>query len=170
MIAICQQQTPAADCVTQARAQCDMHCKQSCSGAAATCPGQCQACCIGSCTGQINYRCDFDCFARLQASCSAQCQQPSGAIFCGGKYVDASDVQACIEYLAAQGISVDISARGSVACDPTTCSATAGASMSAGCAVAGLDEGGRGALSLWFGVPAVALVAARLRRLRRRWR
>ena len=54
MTDICKQKTPTADCVTQAKAQCDVHCQQSCSGAPSSCPGQCQACCVGSCTGQIN--------------------------------------------------------------------------------------------------------------------
>jgi hypothetical protein len=166
MITICQQQTPGADCVTQARAQCDMHCKQSCSGAASSCPGQCQACCVGSCTGQINYQCDYNCFADLQGSCNVQCQQPSGAIFCGGQYVHASDVQACIEYLATQGITVDVSARGSVQCDLSGCTSAGSAAASTACAVSAVAEGGDGALGVGLGAAAIALAAARAKRRR----
>lgn len=167
MTEICEQQTPNADCVTQAKAQCDMHCQQSCAGAPANCPGQCQACCVGSCNGQLNYQCDFDCFANLQGSCSVQCQQPGGAIFCNGQYVNASDVEACIDYLATQGISVDVSARGSVECDSTGCSATAdGTASASACAVAapggtaGLEVGVAAAIGL-------AAVGAARRRSRR---
>jgi hypothetical protein len=167
MIAICEQQTPTADCVTQAHAQCDMHCKQSCSGAASTCPGQCQACCVGSCTGQINYQCDYDCYANLQGSCNVECQQPSGAIFCGGQYVHASDVQACIEYLATRGITVDVSARGSVGCGPSGCTSTGSAGVSTACAVSAVGDGGCGVLAIGLVASAVALAAGRARMKRR---
>jgi hypothetical protein len=160
MTALCQQQTPGADCVTQARAQCDMHCKESCGGAASTCPGQCHACCVGSCTSQINYKCDYDCFANLQGSCTLQCQQPSGAIFCGGQYVHASDVQACIDYLATQGITVDVSARGSVQCGPSGCTSTGSAGVAA-CAVSAVGDGGGGWLVIGLGVAAAAVAARR---------
>jgi hypothetical protein len=163
MISICQQQTPTADCVTQARAQCDMHCKQSCAGAPANCPGQCQACCIGSCTGQINYQCDYDCFANLQGSCNVQCQQPSGALFCDGQYVHASDVEACIEYLATQGISVDVSARASLQCGPSGCTSTGSASVASACAVSTPAGGDDAALGIGVGVMGLALVLNRFR-------
>jgi hypothetical protein len=163
MTEICQQQTPTADCVTQAKAQCDMHCQQSCSGAPANCPGQCQACCVGSCTGQINYQCDFDCFANLQGGCSVQCQQPAGAIFCNGQYVNATDVQSCIEYLATQGVTVDVSARGSVECDSTGCHSAGSASVGA-CDVGSTAMGGGGGLEIGAAGVAIALAAARARR------
>lgn len=166
MTSICQQQTPTADCVDQAKAQCDVHCQQSCSGAPSTCPGQCQACCVGSCTGQINYQCDFDCFASLQGGCTLQCQQPAGAIFCNGQYVHASDVQACIAYLAEQGVTVDVSARGSLECNGAGCQSEGSAAASA-CAVSTLGAPGEnGAAGLALAGAAIALVAARARRRR----
>jgi hypothetical protein len=162
MTNICMQQTPQADCVSQAKAQCDVHCQSSCSGAPANCPGQCQACCIGSCTGQINYKCDFQCFADLQGGCNVQCQQPAGALFCNGQYVHASDVEACISYLATQGVSVDVSARGSLTCDATGCHSAGSASVGA-CSVSevGADAGGAG---IALAGVAIALAAARSRR------
>lgn len=167
MTEVCQQQTPTADCVTQARAQCDMHCKASCSGAASSCPGQCQACCIGSCTGQINYQCDYNCYADLQGSCTVQCQQPSGAIFCGGQYVHASDVQACIEYLATQGITVDVSAQASAQCGPSGCTSTGSAGVSTACAVAAVGDGDGGGLALGLCAGMLGLAALRARMKRR---
>jgi hypothetical protein len=162
MTNICMQQTPQADCVSQAKAQCDVHCQSSCSGSPANCPGQCQACCIGSCTGQINYKCDFQCFADLQGGCNVQCQQPAGALFCNGQYVHASDVEACISYLATQGVKVDVSARGSLTCDATGCHSAGGASVGA-CAVSevGTNAGGSG---IALAGVAIALAAARSRR------
>jgi hypothetical protein len=166
-ISICQAETPGADCVTQARAQCDVHCQQSCSGAPSNCPGQCRACCFGSCTSQINYQCDYDCFANLQGSCNVQCQQPSGALFCSGQYVHASDVEACIAYLATQGITVDVSARGSVSCGPGGCTSTANAGAAAACAVSAAGDGDGGTLAFGVGAAAVALAAVRARVKRR---
>jgi MYXO-CTERM domain-containing protein len=167
MTGICQQQTPTADCVAQARAQCDMHCKQSCSGAATSCPGQCHACCIGSCTGQINYQCDYNCYADLQGSCSVQCMQPAGAIFCGGQYVHASDVEACIAYLATQGVSVDLSARASVQCGPGGCTSSTSGSAATACAVSAVGSGDPAPLGVSLGAAAFALAAAWLGRRRR---
>jgi len=168
MTSICQQKTPTADCVTQAKAQCDVHCQQSCSGAPSNCPGQCQACCVGSCTGQINYQCDFDCFANLQGGCTVQCQQPAGAIFCDGQYVHASDVGACITYLATQGVTVDVSARGSVQCNGAGCESAGSASVG-GCAVNSVtDHDGSGGVGLGIAGVAIALVASRGRKKRAR--
>jgi hypothetical protein len=171
MTTICQQQTPQADCVTQAKAQCDVHCNASCSGAPANCPGQCRACCVGSCTGQINYKCDYQCFADLQGGCNVQCQQPNGAIFCNGQYVHASDVGACISYLATQGINVDVSARGTVECGVNGCTGTGGVKASA-CAVSevGVDAGYGGIALLGLGIAAGALRARRSSAALRPWR
>jgi hypothetical protein len=164
MIEICQQQTPQADCVTEARAQCDMHCQSSCSGAPSSCPGQCRACCVGSCTGQVNYQCDYQCFANLQGGCSVQCQQPAGALFCNGQYVHASDVDACIAHLAAQGVNVDVSARGAIACSGAGCQTTGEAGAGA-CSVSEAVGGGAGGGLALTGV-ALAFGVGRARRRR----
>jgi hypothetical protein len=159
----CQQQDPTADCVTQAKAQCDMHCQQSCSTPPQSCTQVCHTCCDGSCSAQINFTCDFQCIANLQGGCNVQCQQPAGALFCNGQYVSASDIQACVTYLETQGITVDVSARGSVQCDATGCHAAASASVG-GCAVSeATGDAGNGGLGL-VGVIAGSAVARSIRR------
>jgi hypothetical protein len=124
----CQQKHPTDDCQTTARAQCDVHCKDSCKVQPSSCSEHCTKCCTGSCDTQVNFDCDFSCFAEVKGGCDVQCQRPEGAIFCNGQYVNASDVQACISYLATQGINVDASARGSVTCDLNGCHAEGDAS------------------------------------------
>lgn len=120
-IDLCNQKTPGEDCVTIAKAQCDMHCETACEVPQSDCSEHCHACCTGSCTTQINYQCDYDCFAELSGGCEVQCEEPSGALFCNGQYVGASDVQGCIDYLLTQGFNVDVSARASATCDLSGC-------------------------------------------------
>jgi hypothetical protein len=162
----CTQKHPNADCVKEATAQCDMHCKSACATPPNTCQAACSECCHGYCTTHYNFDCDFQCLADVQGGCSVQCQEPSGAIFCNGQYVHASDVQACIEYLATQGITVDVSARASGTCDLHGCTGTGSAS---GCAASpGSANGLAGALA--FGAAAAVAGAIRSRRgkIRRR--
>lgn len=118
----CVASHPNDDCVNQARAQCDVHCNAQCEVATDTnCQEHCNTCCSGSCTTQVNYDCDYDCFAELKGGCDVQCQDPSGALFCNDQYVGADDIDACISFLAEQGITVDVSARGTVTCDLNGC-------------------------------------------------
>jgi hypothetical protein len=156
----CMQKQPSADCVTQAKAQCDVHCKDACQVPPTNCQEHCTKCCTGSCTTQVNFDCDFQCFASLQGGCTAQCTAPQGAIFCNGQYVHASDVQACVTYLATQGINVDVSARGSATCDLNGCKGV-GSASGAGCMMSPGSNAG-----LFGGVAwgAIACVMARIRR------
>jgi hypothetical protein len=159
----CQAKHPNEDCVTQARAQCDTRCKESCKVPTNSCQEHCNACCTGSCTTQVNFDCDFACRAELRGSCRVQCQKPDGAIFCNGQYVNASDVKACLAYLATRGINVDASAAGSGSCGPDGCVGTGSAKVS-GCAFAPAEaDAAVGSLA------AICLaLAARLARARRR--
>ncbi len=162
----CQQQDPTADCVTQAKAQCDTHCNSSCSTPSTNCAQVC-TCCDGSCSAQINFQCDFQCFARLQGGCTTQCNDPSGAIFCNGQYVEASDVQACISYLATQGINLDASPTRSAHSGPNGCQASGKASVG-GCAVtaatANASTGGLGIVGLLVGTAMVRSARRRARK------
>ncbi|HHH12241.1 MAG TPA: hypothetical protein ENK23_09255 [Sorangium sp.] len=121
----CEAKHPDQDCVEQAQAQCNVHCKDSCKVPPSNCQEHCESCCVGGCNTLQNFDCDFDCFASLEGSCTLQCDEPSGAIFCNGQYVGAEDVSECINWLAAQGITVD-------------------ASATATCGVDGCDLGGEG--------------------------
>jgi MYXO-CTERM domain-containing protein len=151
------------DCVEQATAQCDVHCNDSCAVPPSNCQEHCQSCCTGGCVTQVNFDCDYQCFADLQGGCDVQCSEPSGALFCNGQYVFASDIDACITYLSNQGIEVDVSARGQVECDISGCT---GDGTSTVCSVSspGIDSSGIGGLGLVaFGL-AFGVAAERRRR------
>jgi len=100
----------------------------------------------------------------LQGGCEVQCEEPSGALFCNGQYVSASDVDACITYLQENfDASVDVSARGEVTCDLSGCTGTGDAAIG-WCSVsnAGAVAGGTGGLA----AAALALGTALARRRR----
>jgi hypothetical protein len=160
----CQQKNPQADCVNLAKAQCDNHCNESCKIPPSNCQEHCNKCCTGSCTTQINFDCDATCFFNTDTDCKVQCTQPSGAIFCNGKYVHASDIQACIDWLATENIKVDVSARGSLTCDSTGCK---NAGSVSGCAASPLTTAG---MTGWIGVGILATAAGIARARRRRSR
>jgi hypothetical protein len=165
-IGLCTQKHPNEDCVTQGKAQCDVHCKSSCKVPDTNCQEHCTKCCSGSCTTQVNFDCDFSCLAEVEVSCKAQCTKPSGGIFCNGQFVNATDVQQCVAYLATKlDIDVDVSAAGSAACGDDGCSADGSASVKAGgCAAApGSNNGLAGALGLVAGLGLVAAIRARRR-------
>jgi hypothetical protein len=80
--------------------------------------------------------------------------------------VHASDVGACITYLATQGVTVDVSARGSVQCNGAGCESTGSASVG-GCAVSAVTaQDGSGGVGLGVAGLAIALATARGRRRR----
>lgn len=163
----CLSKTPEADCVNVAVAQCDIHCKDSCKVEPSNCDDHCNLCCTGGCTTQINYDCDYGCFADLQGGCEVQCDAPSGALFCNGQYIGADDVDACINYLAEQGVTVDVSARGSVTCDLSGCDGegTAAAGL---CAASNVGLGTAGAGGFGLLLVGLGVGAARRRRKARR--
>jgi hypothetical protein len=156
-IDLCKQKHPDADCVSQGKAQCDIHCKDNCKVPDTTCEEHCNKCCLGSCQVQANFDCDFSCSVDVKAHCSAHCTQPSGGIFCNGQFVDATDVQQCITYLATKGIKVDISAQGSASgsCTGGNCGGNADGSVKAGgCAAA---PGSNNGLAGTFAIVGIAV-------------
>jgi hypothetical protein len=171
-IKLCQDKHPNDDCVTQGKAQCDVHCKSSCKVPDTNCQEHCTKCCSGSCTTQVNFDCDFKCLADVELSCKAQCAKPTGGIFCNGQYVDATDVQQCIAYLATKlKIDVDVSATasGSANCGPNGCAADSKASVkAAGCTLAPGANDGLAALGLAGVLGLIASFRARRRSMRSR--
>lgn len=159
----CMNKHPDDDCVGLAVAQCDIHCKDSCEVPPSNCEEHCNSCCTGGCVTQVNYDCDYQCFAELQGGCDVQCEKPDGALFCNGQYVYASDIDACIEQLATQGIEVDVSARGQVECDITGCTSD-GTTTACATSNAGLGAAGAGGLGAILASVAFGLVAERRRR------
>jgi hypothetical protein len=122
----CMVEHPDRDCVTDAKASCAARCRESCSSmGSSTCNEVCTTCCHGSCTSYENSNCDIGCYSKLEGSCKAQCSA-DGALMCkdaDGRYqfVNATNVQTCINALVAQGLKVDVSAKGEVTCDLNGC-------------------------------------------------
>lgn len=130
----CMTEHPERDCVTDAKASCSSHCRESCASmsGSSTCQETCTTCCHGSCTSYENMTCDIGCYAKLEGGCTAQCSA-DGALMCKDKdgiyqFVNASDVNACINALVAQGLQIDLSAKGEVKCDLSGCDGTGNAS------------------------------------------
>jgi len=163
---LCRTNHPTDDCTNTAKAQCDIHCKDSCAVPPNNCQEHCTKCCRGSCDTQTNFECDFSCFARVQGGCDVQCTKPEGAIFCNGQYVYASDVQQCIAYLATRGIQVDVSASASGQCDLSGCHGIGNVSVG-GCSASGALNQTAAAGPFGLALLLALTSAARLRRQRR---
>jgi hypothetical protein len=159
----CVKKGGVADCKKQAQAQCDMHCKDSCKVPPSNCDEHCNSCCVGFCDTELNFACDLSCTAKVEGSCEASCSKPEGAIFCNGQYVNATDVKACITYLATRDIKVDTSAKGSLSCTGTDCS---GIGAVKGCAVCASGNGYGVAILGIFGVVLARRVVRRRRSTR----
>ncbi len=151
-----------ADCKASCQGSCHGRCQGSCKANPPDCKSKCQASCTGSCEAKVNAKCDIDCSkavvadctSKLEGGCQTQCQDPKGAIFCDGQYVDAgnnlADCEAALNaWLKAH---VDVSGRASASCSGNSCEAEAEASAS--CAVGELGAG-----SALPGVGGLALVA-----------
>jgi MYXO-CTERM domain-containing protein len=161
----------SADCSARCdgsadRAECEGSCQATCSGECdASCtlePGQadCTAQCMGSCSGEcradINMNCQVDCQSDLyveckadfQGSCEVQCENPSGAIFCDGQFIETSNIDTCVDALRdLLNANVEVHAEAS-------------GSASLSCAVE--DEPARGgAAMLGFGLLCLAGLARR---------
>jgi hypothetical protein len=162
----CMKSHPGTDCVNSAKAQCDIHCKDSCKVPPSNCQEHCTKCCSGSCTTQVNYDCDYSCMADVEGGCSVACSKPEGAIFCNGQYVNATSVEQCITYLATKGLQVDVSARAQATCDLSGCK---GAGTATGCAASpGSNAGFGGALAVIGLAAAAGVMRARRREPARR--
>ncbi len=154
------------DCSSECQSSCAANCKASCTDTAVDCAGTCSECCHGACTTEVNIGCDVACYAKVEGQCMGHCDAPSGALFCNGQYVAASDVEACIVWLAENyAIETNVEARGKVTCDLNGCDAVSEAT--AGCSVGpegslGSDAGLLAPLGL-LGA-AAALSASRRRR------
>ena len=153
--ASCEAECSAMASDNEARTRCEAsceatfaaRCEASCEATppSATCMARCQASCEGRCEAEANVDCQVDCQASgyvdceasLTGGCTAQCEAPEGALFCEGQWVDADDVDACIDALRTLlDIEVDASARGSAMCEGGMCTAEGEAEASASCAVA----------------------------------
>lgn len=170
--ASCQGKPNGSECQASCKAQCGARCDASCQATppSATCDAKCEASCSGSCKAKANVDCSVncqasgyvDCKAKLSGGCKAQCEDPKGALFCNGNYVDTGgNLENCIAALnAILKIRVDASATGS--CSGNSCEGEANVSVGACEASPGARPvGGAG---LVVGVGALAFLVRRRRR------
>jgi hypothetical protein len=127
----CSSDANQDECTASCKETCGANCNTHCTSTApsADCTDQCTASCTGSCQAQANFTCDISCQEMGYASCQSmvtggcmtQCQQPQGALFCNGQFVnvDTSQLAACEEQLASElsiNVNVSASATGSASC------------------------------------------------------
>jgi len=103
------------------------------------------------------------CKSELASSCTTQCNESVGAIFCDGNYIGASDVAQCVTALNAV-LTAKIDATASGSCSGNDCSGTATVKTTS-CAA---SPGKPANVPFWaFGAVVVGVVA-RIRRRRSR--
>ena len=161
------------ECEASCKATISAECDASCEGTPpmASCEVECQARCEGQCRGEANVDCQVSCQssgyamcqAQMQGGCEVQCEEPEGAVFCDGQYVDqGNNAQDCIDALNA-AINGEVHSSGSASCSGNSCEAEGEAGCSAG-RIAPVPPGaGAAAILAGFGV-ALFLGARRRRR------
>jgi hypothetical protein len=163
-------------CSAQCKASCGTRCNAQCTGTppSASCDAKCTASCQGSCTAQANLNCDVSCQAKgyagctssLQGGCQAQCTAPSGAVFCNGQWINASDVQNCVNQIESL-FNIQVSGSAMAGCEGGTCSAEAQGKASASCDMSpNAPPISGGLLFLGVGGLAAGIVRRRIRRSR----
>jgi Tfp pilus assembly protein PilW len=169
----CSANADKAKCTASCQATFSAQCHANCTGTPATadCKAKCQGSCQGSCTAQTTLQCQVmcqssgyaTCEAKLEGGCKADCQDPKGALFCDGQYVDHNGtVDECIAAIKAAlpSVHIDVSAQSSGSCDSTTSTCMGQASGSASCAFSPRRVGGgglAGAFALFAALGAVCL-------------
>jgi hypothetical protein len=157
------------DCVTDAKASCTGYCRDACAVMPSGCEDHCLTCCSGSCTSYENMSCDISCYAKLEGSCKAQCSTPDGALMCkdvDGRYqfVNATSVQSCVSALVAQGLKIDVSARGECTCTLAGCDCGGGAQAGGlACAAAPSNDSPFAPIAIAMGMAAAGISVARRR-------
>ncbi len=169
----CSSASDQTQCVAECKANCNGTCQAKCSGTppSATCQAKCQASCGGSCTAEVNASCSIqcqsqgeaNCEAQVTGGCKAQCEQPKGALFCDGQYVDTgNNLQNCIDALKAL-FNIQVSGSADASCDGGSCSAEAEGKASSSCAATPGEAPAGGTLA-FAGLGLVAAAVARKKR------
>lgn len=163
-VADCKSKHPDRDCVEDSKASCTSYCRSQCQVQPSSCTEHCDTCCTGACTATVNLDCDIQCYAKLEGGCKVACSKPEGGLFCNGQYVNATDVQGCINALVAQGLDVNVSARGECTCTLSGCDCGGGAQAGGlACAAAPSNDSPFAPIAIAMGVAAASISVARRR-------
>lgn len=133
-----------AQCEGSCKATCQGKCDARCNVELPDCETKCQASCEGSCEAKANLDCQMSCqsegYASCTGGCKVRCEEPNGAIFCDGQFVDhGGNMQECYDALSAwisANITVDASSEFTSSCSGGSCEASGKAEATASCAAA----------------------------------
>ncbi len=105
----CDASSNRSECEASCRSTCSAECDASCNvePGQADCAAQCMGSCEGQCRADVNMNCQIDCQSDLyvecradfQGGCEVQCEQPEGAIFCEGQFIETSNIDNCVDAL-----------------------------------------------------------------------
>lgn len=167
----CEGDSDEVHCRSSCEASCNGECEASCEVELPDCETQCEASCEGSCQAEANADCQIecqsggyvDCEAELQGGCEVACEEPEGAIFCDGQWVNTTDLDSCVDAIQAS-FDVEVTGYGSAECSGNTCTAEAG--CTADCAMAPERSPGTAfsLMALWTATLGLAVARRRRRR------
>lgn len=160
-------------CRSSCEAGCNVECGASCDIEFPDCETECQASCEGECHAEANAECQIscqsggylECEADLQGGCEIACQEPEGAIFCDGQWINTDDLESCADAIVAS-FDVEIEGYANAECEGNTCTAEAGCTSSCATAAPQSTDFTFGMMGL--GAATLGLAAFRRRRRNRR--
>jgi MYXO-CTERM domain-containing protein len=114
----------------ECRSTCAHNCGEKCEqskcrddDADVECAPKCGLACEGSCWATASSECQISCSLEqysvcktdLVERCHEECEQTGGAIFCGGQFLNATDIQACADEIEAEfSFHVEVKAKAEV--------------------------------------------------------
>lgn len=120
-------------CQTSCRTSCSSECSDHCSSVVPEdrCDTQCEATCEGQCDARANMACQVLCQAEgfsacevaTQQRCDESCDEPEGALFCNGQFIEHGDnLEHCVSALREElGIRVVALAETGSDCSGDSC-------------------------------------------------
>jgi hypothetical protein len=140
----CDASANRSECEGSCRSTCSAECEGSCTlePGEADCAAQCMGSCSGECRADVNMNCQIGCQGDLYAeckvdfqdTCEVQCENPSGAIFCEGQFIETSNIDNCVDALrdllnASVEFEAEASGSASFTCATTDASGREGAAL-----------------------------------------
>jgi MYXO-CTERM domain-containing protein len=159
----CSADADQASCSAYCQGCCKNSCSVKCTAEppSADCKAHCEASCSGSCQAKADFDCSYSCSSELTGGCTTKCEEPEGALFCNGQYVEVTSLDDCIAYLKSTlDFQVDYEASGH--CDASGCEGEAEANASCSAAPAGSAPRDVGAIAAM--VMGIGLIVSRRRR------
>jgi len=156
---------------------CEHDCNARCDTCSTTdqatdCTTKCTSIIENECTEEVNRDCVLSCQTDNYTSCETEtvntcnttCQNKGGALFCDGQFLEASDLQACADQLAAEfSFNIDVTAHAAVNGNGTvTTTNSDGSKSTTKCSFSPPTTGTSGAL--FGGLAVLGLALARRRR------